>query len=404
MFNQPGDTAVNTQTIPGSAGMSALPLIVAVEDLAGAAYLGQMRALVVQRQAALGRFFADPAASAQIEAAQADLRRHVTHYLDRLIPESIGMVTTFEHAKTLVVSVRQELGARLDDDASKEVRAALITEFDKALSDADEARRLVSRELQSVTGTVGTLTRIIDEYGRQLQESERGRLAVLETDIAAASKGMTDAVEQTVKSGRKIGAQVKKLVTWIMSLFGASGDADDTPKDKQDDGDKDKDKDKPEGEKNKSEKKSRRPTLKDPGEPFPGETIGEISDETSTALASTSDLNRHAAKLEKLYVELYTLHAALGAAVLIKQQGIDYLNAVRQLDESAADVSAAWKTLAGACREAGSLAAQTFDASWEQLERRIGWIRDSLTGGSAGIPQLARKDNVVPIHQPGEGS
>ena len=87
---------MNISNIPSNTGISALPLIIAVEDLAGAAYVGQVRSLVVQRQTDLSRFVADTVLSTELQASQADLRQHVTHYLDRLIPETIRVVTTLE--------------------------------------------------------------------------------------------------------------------------------------------------------------------------------------------------------------------------------------------------------------------------------------------------------------------
>jgi len=281
---------VNISNIPSNTGISALPLIIAVEDLAGAAYVGQVRSLVVQRQTDLSRFVADTVLSTELQASQADLRQHVTHYLDRLIPETIRVVTTLENCTAIVLSVRKEFSSGLDRDTVQEVRGALLSAFEEALASATETGRLVDRELQAVRPSVGAMARVIDEHVKQLLDEERGQFAVLETDIAAVSKNMTDAVEQTVKSGRKIGVQVKKIVTWIFSLFGAGGDDSEKPKEKE----------KPEGEGDgdKTEKpgKPNRHTLKKPDEPFPGETIGEISDETSAVLAAGSDLNRHAAR------------------------------------------------------------------------------------------------------------
>jgi hypothetical protein len=389
---------VNISNIPSNTGISALPLIIAVEDLAGAAYVGQVRSLVVQRQTDLSRFVADTVLSTELQASQADLRQHVTHYLDRLIPETIRVVTTLENCTAIVLSVRKEFSSGLDRDTVQEVRGALLSAFEEALASATETGRLVDRELQAVRPSVGAMARVIDEHVKQLLDEERGQFAVLETDIAAVSKNMTDAVEQTVKSGRKIGVQVKKIVTWIFSLFGAGGDDSEKPKEKE----------KPEGEGDgdKTEKpgKPNRHTLKKPDEPFPGETIGEISDETSAVLAAGSDLNRHAARLQTLYCELCTLRATLGVAVLIKQQGLDYLNAVTQLRATTAGVAEAWRTLVKASDELGTPGAPGFDASWEQLGRRINWIKDSFTGGAAAIPQLGRVENVVPIDQPGENS
>jgi len=398
--------------IERSQGLSALKLISGVEGLAGASLLAQARAMVVERQPGAAPFSTDTTARAMLSVRQSQLRARARELLNDLQPAVISDITGMQSFVQLLLEMQKE-ASQGDEEVVEALLAALVEQAREReqrsatlAAKATEAATQAAEEQTELDGVIDAEVRRIDGSD---EGSEDGELAQVRAQIAKASEDMSAAVQATVDSSRKIGDGVRRLVTWVSSLF--SFQQGDTPrKPAKDDDDEDeateggeqatgsgKDKGKSEGkDKDKSKATPAKPgkpriTPERPTEDFPVETIGEIGDDTAAVFDARTKLNNLVIQQRSLYVQLYRAEAGLAVMQVVSQQGADLVAALRALGSSADAVRAEWQRLATECEQAQGTRLP-FDDSWTRLAARIDTLVKSFTTAPTSMPRLSDID------------
>jgi hypothetical protein len=402
--------------IERSQGLSALKLISAVEGLAGASLLAQARAMVVERQPGAAPFSTDRTSQAMLSVRQAQLRARARQLLDELLPVVFSDVTGMQ-SFALLLQTAQEEARRGGEDVAEALLDALITSAREceqgSATLAAKATAAATQAAEEQAELDNVITAEVHRLDGTEEGDDEGELAQVRAQIAKTSEDMSAAVQATVDSSRKVGAGVRRIVTWVSSLF--SFQSGDTPRkpEKDDDGtdgeeasdgggeqatgkvtdkvtSKDKGKDKGKDEATDGGKPRIKPER--PTQDFPVETIGEIGDDTAATFDARTKLNSLVVQQRVLYFKLYRAEAGLALMQVVGQQGSDLVAALRTVGSSADAVRAEWERLATECEQAKGNGLP-FDDSWTRLVARTEALLKPFVSSAGAMPRLTDIDS-----------
>lgn len=398
--------------IERSQGLSALRLISAVDGLAGASLLAQVRAMVVERQPGAAPFSTDTTARAMLSVHQSQLRARATELLNELHPAALAKITDMQQFVLLLLEIQKE--AQGSDEAVEALMGALT---EQARGFEQRSAALAARATAAATQAAeeqAELDKLIDAEVSRIDGAEDGdgdgELAQVRAQIAKTSEAMSAAVQATVDSSRKVGGGIGRIVTWVSSLFsfqpgdtpskpakdddGDDGDDDGAEKVKASDKDSEKDSGKAGGKARPDKPGRPRITPERPTADFPVETIGEIGDDTAAVFDARTKLNSLVIQQRNLYVQLYRAEAGLAVMQVVGQQGSDLVAALQGLGSRAEALRAEWERLAAECEQAKG-AGLSFDDSWAHQLARIDALVRASTSGSASMPRLTHIDSPI---------
>lgn len=403
--------------IERSQGLSALRLISAVDGLAGASLLAQVRAMVVERQPGAAPFSTDTTARAMLSVRQSQLRARARELLNELQPSALGSITDMQQFVLLLLEIQKE--AHGSDEAVEALLGALT---EQARGFEQRSAALAARATAAATQAAeeqAELDKLIDAEVSRIDGAEDGdddgELAQARAQIAKTSEAMSAAVQATVDSSRKVGGGIGRIVTWVSSLF--SFQPGDTPRKpaKDDDGEEDADDgaekvkagDKDSGKAGKDSdmaggKDGGKARPDKPGRPritperptadFPVETIGEIGDDTAAVFDARTKLNSLVIQQRNLYLQLYRAEAGLAVMQVVGQQGSDLVAALQGLGSRAEALRAEWERLAAECEQAKG-SGLSFDDSWARQPARLEALLMSFMSSPASMPRLTHIDS-----------
>jgi hypothetical protein len=217
--------------------ISAEPLGIALEQLAGAGIITQANALVLLRQARVDLFDADQELSTKLRTGQEAFQTRANYYLSRLLPSVIGGVTDADAAKNLFVPavgmVRQKLlGPRGDpsNDGGADGAALVDTVRNRMTTyreNAKELHRLLAEEATKAEADSKIVSDLVQARISQLDGAD-GALAKTQAAITQAEAARAQHLNEMVSKARNVGEALKKMGTGFFEIF--SGKSDSPPK------------------------------------------------------------------------------------------------------------------------------------------------------------------------------
>lgn len=211
-----------------NAQISAERIGIGLEELARAAIITQVNALLLLRQPRVDLFGADQELSAKLRSEQEAFARVAGYYLSRLHPNIVQRVSDADAARNLFVSAAGVLQQRLvgpRGDVSQDpgtggadVVNALKTQMSAYRNGAKELCRLVASDLAEVELHNKSVSDLVQARIRQLDGAD-GALAATQAAITKAEADRAKHLDEMVSKARNVGDALKKLATGFFEIF-----------------------------------------------------------------------------------------------------------------------------------------------------------------------------------------